>query len=498
MHDLFAVLAGCGGIPVKECRFRMRYSRKHDMITQKPEYRDSFIMRRVDFSNGKTFQNILQTSLPLFIAQILALLYNIVDRIYIARIPEVGTAALGAVGLCFPLIVIITAFTNLYGIGSIPLFSIERGKKDEKRAALYMDLAFFLLVGTAVILTAAGELSARPVLTLFGASENALLYAVPYLRIYLLGTVVSMIATGMNPFITAQGYSVIGMITVLIGAGANILLDPLFIFTLGLGVRGAAAATVISQSLSALFVLRFLFSGRADPKLRLLRREEILSSGKMIKNIIGLGIASFIMQFTNSIVQICANSVLVRTGGDLYVSVMTIISSARQIFELPLFAVADGTAPIISYNYGARRPDKVKEAGVILFFTGLLYSLVLWLFMRAKPEVFISVFTSDKTILADAVPAFHLYFFAFVFMTFQHTGQTMFKSLNKRGQATFFSLFRKVIIVVPLTFLLPYVFGKGTDGVFMAEPVSNIIGGLACFITMLLTVGPELRRMKAG
>ena len=454
-------------------------------------------MKRVDFSNGKTFRNILQISLPLLAAQFLALLYNIVDRIFIGRIPGAGTAALGAVGLCFPLIVIITAFTNLFGTGSVPLFSIERGRKDEQKAARYMNTAFFLLIMAAVILTVVCEIAARPVLVLFGASDNALQYAVPYLRIYLLGTIASMTATGMNPYITAQGYSLVGMTTVMIGAGINILLDPLFIFVFGLGVRGAAWATVISQTLSALFVLHFLFGKTADPRLRLLSADEIRSGGFYVKNITGLGFSSFVMQFTNSLVLICANGVLSRIGGDVYVTVMTIINSSRQIFELPMLAVAEGTAPIISYSYGAQKPDKVKEAGTILFLIGIVYSVTIWLFMRAKPEWFISIFSSDESILDIAVPAFHIYFFAFVFMIFQYTGQTMFKSLNKKNYAIFFSLFRKVIIVVPLTYLLPYAFHMGTNGVFMAEPVSNIIGGLACFITMLLAVGPELKKMSA-
>ena len=208
-------------------------------------------MRRVDFANGKILQNILQTMLPLLAAQILNLLYNIVDRIYIARIPEIGTAALGAVGLCFPLVILITAFTNLYGLGGSPLFAIERGRQNGRRASDYMNTSFFLLLVTAVLLTVLGEIFGRPVLRLFGASEAALTFALPYLRIYLAGTVFSMIATGMNPFITAQGFSLVGMTTILIGAGANILLDPLFIFVFGLGIRGAAAATVISQFLSA-------------------------------------------------------------------------------------------------------------------------------------------------------------------------------------------------------------------------------------------------------
>ena len=455
-------------------------------------------MQRVDFANGKIFQNILQTMMPMLVAQVLNLLYNIVDRIYIARIPQIGTAALGAVGLCFPLIILITAFTNLFGLGGAPLFSIERGRRNEEKAAEYMNTAFFLLITTAAVLTAAGEIAARPVLSVFGASDQAMLHALPYLRIYLLGTLFSMIATGMNPYITAQGFSLVGMTTVLIGAGANILLDPLFIFTLGMGIRGAAIATVLSQILSSLFVLRFLFGKRADPRLHLLSRSEIRSCGKTAGAIASLGMASFIMMFTNSLVQICANSVLSHLGGDIYVSVMTIISSSRQVIETPILAIAEGTAPIISYNYGAGKPDKVKEAGIIMWLLGLAYSLAVWLVMRARPEWFISIFSSDSTILADAIPAFHLYFLAFIFMVFQYGGQTMFKSLNKKRHAMFFSLFRKVIIVVPLTYLLPYALHLGTDGVFLAEPVSNIIGGLACFITMLLTVTPELRQMKQG
>ncbi len=453
-------------------------------------------MKRVDFADGKIFRDILQTMLPMLVAQVLNLLYNIVDRIYIARIPAIGTAALGAVGLCFPLIILITAFTNLFGMGGAPLFAIERGRRNEQKAAEYMNTAFFLLVTTAIVLTAVGEVSARPVLSVFGASDQAMTHALPYLRIYLLGTLFSMIAAGMNPYITAQGFSLVGMTTVLIGAGANILLDPLFIFVLRLGIRGAAAATVLSQFLSALFVLCFLFGKRADPRLRLLSRDEIRTCGKTAGAIAGLGMASFIMMFTNSLVQICANSVLSHIGGDVYVSVMTIISSSRQVIETPILAIAEGTAPIISYNYGARKPDKVKEAGIIMWLMGLAYSLTMWLIMRARPEWFISIFSSDRTILADAIPAFHLYFLAFIFMIFQYGGQTMFKSLNKKGHAMFFSLFRKVIIVVPLTYLLPYAFHLGTDGVFLAEPISNVIGGLACFITMLLTVMPELKQMK--
>ncbi len=453
-------------------------------------------MKRVDFANGNTLKNILQTMLPMLVAQILALLYNIVDRIYIAHIPEVGTTALGAVGLCFPLILMVTAFTNLYGLGGSPLFSIERGRRDEAAAAKYMNTSFFLILVTAAVLTVTGELISRPMLTVFGASETAMQYAIPYLRIYLLGSVFSMIATGMTPFITAQGFSIISMITVIIGAGSNIVLDPLFIFTLGMGVCGAAVATILSQTMACLFVLRFLFGKRADPRLHLLTREEVRNCGQEARSIYGLGIASFIMLFTTCLVQISANRVIAQTGGDIYVSVMTIITSSRQMFETPLLAIAEGTLPIISYNYGARRPEKMKEAGIIMFCMGVAYSLVLWIFMRIHPEWFISIFSSDTRILTYAVPAFHLYFSTFVFMNFQYTGLTMFKALNKKRHAMFFSLFRKIIIMIPLIYLLPYVFNMGVNGVYVAEPVSNFVGGIACFTTMMLTVMPELRLMK--
>ena len=299
----------------------------------------------------------------MFVAQALNLLYNIVDRIYIARIPEVGTAALGAVGLCFPIVILITAFTNMYGSGGSPLFSIARGGGQTKRAADIQDTAFFLLMATGILLTVTGEIVGRPVLILFGASEQALIYALPYLRIYLLGTIFTMTATGMNPFINAQGYSTVGMTTVIIGAVANIILDPVLIFVLGLVVEGAAIATILSQALSAAFVLRFLFGKKVEYRLNLMRPSEFLNRLEIAGRIIGLGMAAFIMQLTNSAVSISCNSVLAHVGGDVYVSVMTIINSARQMLETPLLSITEGTSPIISYNYGARRYKDVKAAG---------------------------------------------------------------------------------------------------------------------------------------
>ena len=452
-------------------------------------------MKRIDFENGTVTGNIIGAALPMLVAQILNLLYNIVDRIYIARIPEVGTAALGAVGLCFPLIVIISAFANLFGSGGAPLFSIFRGKKEEQQAIHIMNTSFSMLCFSAVILMVIGLTFAHPLLTLFGASKAALTYAVPYMMIYLIGTLPSMIAVGMNPFINAQGYSVIGMSSVAIGAVANLLLDPLFIFALGFGVCGAAIATVISQCLSAVFVLIFL-TKKAELKVRFLRRNELSQSLNYAKNIISLGTAGFIMQLTNSLVTICCNNVLSVTGGDIYISVMTIVSSVRQLVETPIYAINEGTSPILSYNYGAGRPSRVRKAGIVMGIMIFGYTAVMWSLIILAPGALIQVFSSDATLIQDSIPALKQYFAAFIFMDLQYIGQTVFKSLNKKKQAIFFSLLRKVFIVVPLTYLMPYAMHMGTDGVFLTEPVSNVIGGSLCFITMLCTVLPELKRME--
>ena len=452
-------------------------------------------MKRIDFENGTITGNILGAALPMLVAQLLNLLYNVVDRIYIARIPGEGTAALGAVGLCFPLIVIITAFANLFGSGGAPLFSIYRGKKKESEAVCIMNTSFTMLSASALILMVIGMCFARPLLILFGASSEALTYALPYLMVYLIGTLPSMLSVGMNPFINAQGYSVIGMISVAIGAVANLLLDPLFIFVLGFGIRGAAIATVISQVLSAVFVLYFL-TRKSELKVRLLHKSEVPKCLGYAKNITSLGTAGFIMQITNSLVTICCNNVLSVTGGDIYISVMTIVSSVRQLVETPIYAMNEGTSPILSYNYGAVRPARVRKAILILGMMILAYTAVMWSLIILVPGTLIRVFTSDTSLIQDTIPALNQYFAAFIFMDLQYIGQTVFKSLNKKKQAIFFSLLRKVFIVVPLTYLMPYALHMGTRGVFLAEPVSNIIGGSLCFITMLCTVLPELKRME--
>ena len=286
-------------------------------------------MKRIDFENGTITTNILSAALPMLVAQLLSLLYNIVDRIYIARIPKVGTTALGAVGLCFPIIVIIMAFSNLFGAGGAPIFSINRGKKDYEKAKMIMNTSFTMICLASITLMTIGMCFAKPILLLFGASTESLVYAWPYLMIYLIGTLPSMIATGMTLFINAQGYAIMGMFSVVIGALSNLVLDPIFIFAFGLGIKGAAIATVISQTLSASFVFFFLRK-KAELKMHFLTRKQLKKCIPYMKDIVSLGSAGFIMQITNSLVTICCNSVLSVIGGDIYISVMTIISSLRS------------------------------------------------------------------------------------------------------------------------------------------------------------------------
>ncbi len=451
--------------------------------------------KQIDFSEGKIIKNIVSVAAPMLVAQILNLLYNIVDRIYIGRIPETGTMALGALGLCFPIIAIITAFTNMYGSGGSPLCSIERGKGNTEEAENLMNTSFYLLLGTGIALTVIGIAFCRPLLHLFGASEASMKYAEPYMRIYMCGTVFSMIGLGLNPFINAQGFANVGMTTIFLGAIFNIVLDPIFIFVLHMGVSGAALATIISQFISAVFVLRFLTSGKAELSLKFRRG---MFSRKRALNIVGLGSASFVMQCTNSLVQICANNMLGVFGGDIYISAMTIVNSVRQVLDTPVHAMTEGASPVMSYNYGSGNYKGVKKAIVSVTIAAVGYTAVVWVLILLLPAMFIGVFNSDETLLGVTIPALHTYFFAFVFQALMYSAQSVFKSLNKKKQAIFFSLLRKVIIVVPLTFLLPHIGGLGVTGVFAAEPISNAIGGLACFLTMLATVWKELGKSKSS
>lgn len=451
--------------------------------------------RQTDFSQGKVSRNILSVAVPMTVAQLLNLLYNIVDRMFIGRIPEVGTLALTGVGLCFPLITMISAFTLLFGSGGSPLCAMARGRGDEKEAGLLMGNTFAMLLITAAVLMLVGYLFHRPILYAFGASDMTFPFAGVYIRIYLAGTVFVMITLGMNPFINSQGFARIGMLTVLLGAVCNTILDPVFIFVFHLGVAGAALATILSQALSALWVMRFLTGSEAE--LKLTRASMRLSAARVL-SIVRLGMSGFFMAFTNSLSQIACNVNLQHYGGDLYVGIMTVLNSVREIFTMPVTGLTNGASPVLSFNYGEGAYHKVLEGIRFVTIACILFTLAAWGVLWIFPEFFIRLFNSDPELIEAGVPALHTFFFGFVFMALQFAAQSTFVALGKSGRATFFSLFRKVVIVVPLTFLLPRLWNLGVNGVFWAEPISNLIGGCASFFTMLLTVVPELRRGKGG
>ena len=450
---------------------------------------------QTDFSRGSVYRNIMEVAAPMILAQLLNLLYNIVDRIYIGRIPKVGTTALTGVGICFPIISLVSAFTYLYGNGGAPLCAMERGRGNEEEAEKLMGNSFFLLLVTGVVLLILGELFYRPVLYLFGASDATFVYAREYIRLYLLGTVFVMVSVGMNPFINSQGFGNMGMVSVLIGAALNILLDPLFIFGFQMGVKGAALATILSQLCSAVWVMWFLTSKKAVLKLKIscMRLE-----AARVKRILGLGVSGFIMSFTNSLVQVVCNATLQTYGGDIYVGVMTVLNSVREICTLPVQGFTNGASPVMSFNYGEKAFERVKKAIWFVTAVCISYTVLIWGTLRLAPAFFIRIFNDSPELLEKAVPSLHIYFFGFCFMALQFTGQSVFVALGKSRRATFFSLLRKAFIVAPLTVLLPRVANLGVDGVFWAEPISNLIGGCACFITMLCTILPELRKGVVG
>ena len=446
-----------------------------------------------DFSKGSVAGNILRLAVPMTVAQLINVLYSVVDRMYIGRLPEAAGNALTGLGLTFPIISIVTAFANLFGMGGSPLFSIERGRNNTEKAKEIMGNTFALLVGTGVVLTAVILLIKRPLLYAFGASDTTYPYADGYITIYLLGSIFVMVSLGMNNFINAQGFGRKGMMTVLIGAVTNIALDPVFIFVLHMGVRGAALATIISQFLSALWAVSFLRGKKALIRLEL---PYLRLNFKLVGKIVGLGFSSFVMAITNSMVQVACNSTLQTFGGDLYVGVMTIINSVREVVTTPINGVTSAAQPVMGFNYGAKQYHRVRTGILFTTIVCVVYTTAVWLLLFLFPQFFIGLFSGEAALREAAVPSMHIYFFGFFMMSLQMAGQSAAVALGRSKQAVFFSLFRKVIIVVPLTLLLPHLFGLGVDGVFLAEPISNFIGGGACYITMLLTIWREMNRKE--
>lgn len=417
------------------------------------------------------------------------MVYNVVDRIYIGHLPGTDSMALTGIGLAFPLTTLVAAFTFLFGTGGTPLFSIARGARQEERAEKILGNTCSLLFYSSVVLLLFCYFLRAPILYLFGASADSYSYADAYLQIYLLGTPFSMLSTGLNGFINAQGFPRIGMLTTLLGAVLNLVLDPVFIFGLHMGVGGAALATVLSQSVSCIWVLKFLTGKKT---LLRIKKVHLRIERKLAGEIAALGMPGFIMQGTNCLVQVVCNATLKVYGGDLYVGIMTVINSAREILSLPVIGITNGAQPVLGYNYGAKEYEKVRQGIRFTAISGIAYTLLAWLLVIVSPHLLMSVFTEDTAMIETGAGALRLYFFGYFFMAFQFTGQSAFTALGYSRHAIFFSLLRKAVIVVPLTLLLPK-FGSGVNGVFLAEPVSNAIGGLACFVTMYFALYRKLK-----
>lgn len=444
-----------------------------------------------DFSKGKVWSNIMAQAVPLILAQLVQLLYNVVDRIYIGHLPGADSLALTGIGLVFPLTTLVAAFTNLFGMGGAPLFSIERGAGNDEKAEKILGNTFTMLFASSFVIFALCYIFRKPVLYLFGASDASYVYADEYLRIYLFGTTFTMLSTGLNGFINAQGFPKTGMMTTLIGALLNLILDPLFIFVSDMGVGGAALATIISQAVSAVWVMHFLLSrkGKAAYHIKL---SCMKPEWKLVGDITTLGMAGFIMQATNCMVQVVCNATLKVFGGDLYVGIMTVINSVREIMSLPVSGLTSGSQPVLGYNYGAGKYGRVKSGIRFTAAIGIAYTALAWIIVLIIPKQLMGIFTEDAQTIAYGAEALKTYFFGFVFMAFMFTGQSTFTALGYSKHAIFFSLLRKAIIVVPLVIILPRI-GFGVMGVFLSEPISNVIGGLASFITMYVTVYRKLK-----
>ena len=416
---------------------------------------------------------LLRLALPTVAAQVINMLYNIVDRIYIGHIPEVGATALTGVGVCMPLIMIVSAFAAFVGYGGGPRTSIYMGKGDEDSAEKTLGNCFVVQIMISVILTAALLLWNRDFLMAFGASENTIDYGVAYMNIYALGTIFVQLTLGMNAFITAQGFAKTGMLSVLIGAVANIILDPILIFGFGMGVEGAALATIISQAMSCIWVLAFLFGKKTHLKIR---RKNLRLESRIVLPSLALGLSSFIMQASESVISICFNSSLLKYGGDIAVGAMTILTSVMQFAMLPLQGLGQGAQPIISYNYGAKNVDRVKAAYKLLLKSSLCYSVILWLCVMIFPQGFAAMFTSDAQLLEYTKTALRIYMACMFLFGIQMACQMTFTSLGNAKASILVAVMRKFILLIPLIFILPHVFtGNQAIAVYTAEPVADFL-----------------------
>lgn len=435
---------------------------------------------------------LLKLALPTVAAQLINMLYNIVDRIYIGHIPNVGSLALTGVGVCMPIIMIVSAFAALVSTGGAPRASICMGKGDKDSAENILGNCFSMQILVSLILTVILLLGNRTFLMAFGASENTIEYAVSYMNIYAVGTIFVQLTLGMNAFITAQGFAKTGMLSVLIGAVSNILLDPIFIFGFHMGVRGAALATIISQTFSCIWVLSFLFGKKTTLRIR---KKYMRLQPSVFLPTLALGLATFIMQSSESVISVCFNSSLLKYGGDIAVGAMTILTSVMQFAMLPLQGLGQGAQPIISYNYGAKNVSRVKSAFKLLLKVDLAYAAILWLTVLLFPRTFASMFTSDAALLDYTGSALRIYFAVLVIFGIQMACQMTFTSLGKAGASITVAVMRKFVLLIPLIYIMPHILSSNrTMAVYMAEPIADT---LAVTFTIILFSFQFRKALKA-
>ena len=438
--------------------------------------------------SGPIFKTMLVMGIPTFVAQFINLMYNIVDRVYIGHISDCGAQALTGVGVCFPIITFISAFTSLIGMGGAPLAGIALGAGNREKAEKILGNSFSALILVSVVLTIVFQLIKKPFLYMFGASDATYLYAGPYLSIYLVGTIFVMISMGLNTYITTQGAATTAMFSIIIGAAVNMILDPIFIFALDMGVKGAAYATVISQAISAIWVLHFLTGKKATLRIK---RENLGLDIHILMSICALGISPFIMGATESLISVVFNSGAQKYGGDLYVGSITILQSVMQMISVPMNGFASGVQPIISYNYGAKNMERVKKSSFTLIGITFMSSCVLTLICMNKNKKIAGLFTTDVKLIDICSSVLPIFMAGMLVFGLQSGCQNSFLSLGKAKQSLFFALLRKVILLTPLALILPGI-TNSVMGLYYAEPISDVISAVCCVIVFTITLKREI------
>ncbi|MCI9225172.1 MAG: MATE family efflux transporter [Acutalibacter sp.] len=432
-------------------------------------------------------------AVPAITAQLVNMLYNIVDRIYIGHIPEIGSNALTGVGICFPIIILIMAFSSLVAMGGAPQAAIAMGQQNNEKAERILGNCFTSLLIVAAAITAVFLIFGEPILWAFGASENTIGYANDYLQIYIIGTVFVQIALGMNMFITTQGFAKTSMLTVVIGAALNIILDPVFIFMFNMGVQGAALATIISQGVSAAWVLRFLTGKRTTLHIK---KHCMRISPQIMLPVLALGVSPFIMQSTESLLSVVLNTSLLKYGGDIAVGAYTVLGSVIQIVNLPMQGLFQGAQPITSYNYGAQKFDRVKKSVRLLTITAVTYGTVFWLALMLVPQVFVGMFTSDAALTETTVWAMRIFLAGVFAFGFQGSFQNSFLALGQAKVSLLMALLRKIVLLIPLIFIMPVFFENKLFGVFIAEPIADILAAIVTTIAFITWARKNLNKPK--